>query len=517
MQNFNFNILFTSDVHGYIYPYKYSDGSKSLDGFSRIHTILNKIRNENTILIDGGDLIQGSVLTYYHSKFHNETANPMAKVLNHLNYTYNLIGNHEFNYGQQYLNNFTNSFKGTTLCNNIFKNDNTLYSPYVIHKFENGIKIAIIGTTTQHIEVWENDKNIENLSFTNAFLQTKKTVEHIKTTEEVDSIVVAYHGGFEKNLETGENLIGETGENTGYRMLKELDIDVLFTGHQHRVLCGEKFNTSYLQPGLNGSHIASVDFNFDYKNGKWVKQSIKPNLIPVGESNPSQSIMDLNIDIENETQKWLDSELGYLKNGDMLFCDPFLDRLNKHKMFDLINNIQMETSNVDISCCSLGNDVKGFNKSISMRDIISTYVYPNVLYVLSLTGKQLLEALEQNADFFSLDDKGKVEINKRFLEPKVELYNYDVYSGIDYTINLKETIGNRITNVTYQGNPIDLNKNYKVVMNNYRACGGGGFDIFLNATIVKTIEMDMIDIIANYIEKHKEIIVPENNNIHFII
>ncbi|MFV0556659.1 MAG: bifunctional metallophosphatase/5'-nucleotidase [Lactovum sp.] len=511
-ESFSFNILFTSDIHGHVYPYKYSDSSDANEGFAKVASVIQKYRTKNSLVIDAGDVIQGSVLTSYHNSFTANSLNPMVKVLNTISYDYNTLGNHDFNYGRDYLKKYTDAFNGRTLVNNIFEDGKTIYPAYHIHSFDNGPKVAIIGTTTQHIPIWEQEKNIKNLQFTNAFEETKKTLNWIRENEEVDFVVVLYHGGFEKDLETGQELIGETGENTGYLMLENLEIDILLTGHQHRLLSGTKFNTTYVQPGYKGSHLANIEINLAKKDGKWQKESIQPLLIEVGEIKADENILALNLELEKKAQKWLDIPLGHIKEGNLLFKDPLNDRLHKHKLFDFINQIQLEVSKASISCCSLGNDVKGFEENISLRDVVSTYIYPNTLYILSVSGQQLLEALEKNASFFEIKNN-KVEISSIYLNPKVELYNYDVFLGIDYTIDLKESIGQRVKDVTYQKQEINPKQHYELVMNNYRACGGGGFDMFLNAEIVRTIEMNMADIIADYIKKHQEISIPEYDNL----
>lgn len=295
-------------------------------------------------------------------------------------------------------------------------------------------------------------------------------------------------------------------------MLKSLDIDVLLTGHQHRQLSGTINNTTFIQTGMNGSHLGVVNIWFELINNKWNIISRESELLSVTNIEASDNILKLNEELESETQKWLDSELGRLSSGDCLITDNLKDRLNKHPMVELINKVQIDASGVDISCTALGNTVKGFKEIITMRDVISTYIYPNTLVVLEVSGKDLVKALEKTAEFFVIVDR-KIAINKDFTEPKLELYNYDMYDGINYTIDISKPFGSRISNVTYKNENISLEKRYQVVMNNYRAAGGGKYDMYANAKVIKTVERDMVDIIADYIKMKKVIELGNINNI----
>ena len=173
----------------------------------------------------------------------------------------------------------------------------------------------------------------------------------------------------------------------------------------------------------------------------------------------------------------------------------------------------MEASGVDISVTSLlSNESKGFSSTITMRDIVSNYVFPNTLEVLELSGSDILEALEKNASYFMVASEGNLEVNPAYEYPKPQHFNYDMWEGIDYTIRVSNPIGSRIENVTYKGMTLDPDKTYQVVMNNYRASGGGDFYMFKGKPVVKEIQQDMVELISRYIEKHRTIQPTVTNN-----
>ena len=499
MKKFNITICHTSDMHGYVMPYTYANNEPAETGMSKIASLTNKI--ENKIMIDTGDLLQGSALATYIAN-NRENISPFSQILNDMNYDYFIPGNHDFNYGDDYLYGLTDNLNATVLSANIYKN-NRVFKPYEIIEFDD-LKIAIIGLTTHYIPNWENPKNIEGYTFKH---ELEELDSILKELPEVDYKIVAYHGGFNKDLETDELNPNETGENSGSDMF-DRDINCLLTGHQHQRVAGVKNGVVYSQPGCNGNQFNQIELKFYYDNGWKVNESIKQ--VVVGE-NFEQSITDIVKTEEKKTQEWLDVPIGTLKDGDCLITDPLEARLNKSPLVTLINQAQLELTKADISCTSLGNDVKGFNQSITTRDIVSTYIYPNTLVVLEVSGHVLKEALEKNAEFFTYN--GSIKISDNYMYPKKELYNYDMFDGIEYSINLSNPIGERVTSITKNNEPLDLDNNYSLVMNNYRAAGGGNFTMFKNAKTLQTIEKDMVEILCDYISKEKVVSLNTENNI----
>jgi len=517
-KTFNLRILQTSDVHGYVYPRSYSTNKQMDIGLAQISTLLNRYRTENTILIDTGDTIQGSPLTYHHAKENITKQNPLSKVYNYLNYDYVTIGNHEFNYGLPYLENYLNYLNAKIINSNIINKDTSspLYGKeYEIVNFNNGPTVALIGATTHYIPNWEQPKNIEGITFNDAFEAIKKTVAFVKKHENPDFIIVSYHGGFERDLETHELSMDDTGENQGFKILKELDdIDLLLTGHQHRTLTGKLFNTYYTQPALNGTGLGLVDIIFSFKDSTWSYEVNKIDILNTHNVLPDEELLNIITTDEEATQLFLDTPIGKTKN-DLLITDQLQARLKKHPLISFINQVQLEYSHADISSCSLGNDVSGFRKDITIRDVIGTYVFPNSLVVKEVPGKTLLMALEKTAEFFEIKNN-KVIFNPKFNTPKLQLYAYDMYDNINYTIDLREPHSHRIKNVTFNNQPLDLNKTYNIVMNNYRAAGGGDYLFFKQCKTVKDIQIDVIELLINYIYDKKEITIKATDNIKII-
>ena len=228
----------TTDVHGYILTTNFLEYKPW--GFAKVVEYIENQKDENKLLIDSGDFIQGSPLTYYVSK-NKYSSHPIIELLNIANYNIFTIGNHEFNFSKSYLEDALSSFKGDVLNANI-KGLDIDSKPYKIYDYE-GVKICILGLTTKYIPNWEEPENIKGLEFLDPIEVYRLYEKEMK--EQSDFIIVNYHGGFEKDLENHTEPTEElTGENQGSELLNTFDsIDILLTGHQHRGFIKETKNT----------------------------------------------------------------------------------------------------------------------------------------------------------------------------------------------------------------------------------------------------------------------------------
>ena len=215
---------------------------------------------------------------------------------------------------------------------------------------------------------------------------------------------------------------------------------------------------------------------------------------------------------EAKTQLWLDQPIGKL-TGDMLVKDPMQIRTEDNALIEFINKVQMELSGAQISNTALFDNVSpGFPTDITMRDIVSNYIYPNTLKVIRISGQDIKDALEQSAEYFELAENGDLKVSKAFMEPKPAHYNYDMWEGISYTFNISRPVGNRVVQLDFEGEPINLEASFDVVMNNYRAAGGGNYAMFQNKPVIKDIPTDVAELLAGYIMERGTIEASVNHN-----
>lgn len=518
-QKIDLTILATSDLHGNVLPHNYGNNRMNEIGLAKVGTLIQKEQNHNehTILIDNGDLIQGTPLVYYHANFENHSPNPMINLLNLLKYDVGVFGNHEFNFGKDYLKKAIDESKFPWLSANIL-NESTGKpfggKPYLIKEIGPGIKVGILGLTTHYIPKWEKPEHISDLTFTEAINTAKKWVNVLRTVEKVDLLIVAYHGGFERELSSGEPTEQLTGENQAYRICTEIEgVDVLITGHQHRSIAGSLLNgVAIVQPGSQGSALGKVQITLKHTETDWKVINKSSALLSVNSVEPDSNIMSVIAPLERKTQQWLNKPVGKIK-GEMRVKDPMDIRIQDNPLIEFFNKVQMDATNADISCTSLfNNESPGLPELVTMRDIVANYIYPNTLKVIRLSGQDIKDALEKSASYFDQFDGDSIKVNPEFVTPKPKHYDYDMWEGIEYIINVSRPIGKRITKLNYKDLPIDLNEKYNVVMNNYRASGGGDFTMFRNKPVILEVQVDVSELIAEYIKENGIVESIINNN-----
>lgn len=520
-QNMTITVLETSDIHGHIMPIQYANHKPTETGLAKIATLIRQERRKAgpLLVIDNGDLIQGTPLAYHHARLNRSEPHPMIQCLNELGYDAAVVGNHEFNYGMDLLRKAVGESAFPWLSANIvndYDGQPFLGKPYVIREFENHLKVAVLGLTTPYIPNWEKAEHIAGLKFESATEAARRWVRHLREEEGADIVIVSYHGGFERHLDTGEPTEPQTGENEGYALCCDVEgIDLLLTGHQHRSISGKRVcGVPVIQPGSAGAWLGKVTLTVARQaDGSWrVTDAVTELLSPEGVE-PDTAVLALAEPHERLTQTWLDQPIGRL-TGDMRVLDPMQARLEEHPLIEFINKVQMELSGAKISNTALFDNVSpGFPENITMRDIVSNYIYPNTLQVIRVKGRDIKAALEQSAGYFATyNGEGDIQVSPAFSDPKPQHYNYDMWEGIEYKLNISRPVGSRVEELRYEGQPLDLDADFDVVMNNYRAAGGGNYTMFQGKPVVKDIPTDMAELIAGYIMERGTIEATLNRN-----
>ena len=507
-------ILSTSDVHGFVYPTDFSSRDNRTElGLLKAGSYIKQTKenakdDETVVAIENGDLIQGSPLTSYLAD-HSDHQSFLSLITRKIGYDAGILGNHEFNYGFNYIKNSEADRNYPILAANI---DGAIAAgiadqPYQIIE-KNGIKIAILGLTTAFIPNWELAKNIPGLTFNSILPIAKQLVPELR--KQADVVIVSYHGGIEADPETGEPTEKYTVENEGARLLNEVPgIDALVTGHQHRELATKINGVPLTQPGLHGTNVGEITLQLDNDNHVISSESqlidtapikIDPDLMP-------------NPELEETVQDWLDQPMGTVTGADMRITSPMEARLHGHPYLELINQVQMDALGADIASTALFNDdLDGYGRNVSMREIINNYPYPNLAFLEKVTGKDLKAALERCASFFTLQN-GEIGISTEFTKPKLQMFNYDFYSGIDYEFDLTKLVGHRVTKLIYHDKPVTDDQSLLVAMNNYRGIGGGEYSMFGSDKLVKQTSDSIQNLTIEYLKHHDPYQAIQPNNL----
>jgi len=503
------SIRFTSDTHGYLYPTNYADTQPRPMGLMRL---ANDFPHDgNTLIIDGGDTIQGSPLTNLYGRMTEEEkaqclsdnrygTHPIAAMMNLAGYHFVTLGNHDFNYGVDALAAYLNNLDALCLCCNIRDKEGKLpIAPYAVHQLETGLRVGLVGACTHYVSRWENPETTAKLVIEEPVPAAKRALEAVKPL--CDVTVMIYHGGFECDLATGK-LLTDSHENEACRICTELDFDFVLTGHQHMRVDGTRFGNSHLvQPGYRAPHACSVTVAVHEDGSK----TIRSEIVPAGDTS-LPGAEKLLAPLEARVQKWLDTPAGQL-DIPLTGGDHLTQAVCGSPLANFINTVQLAASGAQLSACSLPNEFKGLPTTVTVRDVVSTYIYTNTLVVLEMNRAGLKRYLERSAQYFDHDAQGRLCIADVFLRPKVEHYNYDYISGIDYVIDVRRPWGERVTSILLGGREMTEEETVTVCVNSYRACGSGGYEFITEEKVVADIQTDVADAMIEYIVGHPQITV----------
>ncbi len=521
------DLLVVSDIHGRFI----SKGDQANDnhqvGLDRFANYLKNIRelNPNVFVINNGDAIQGSPLVDLHNFRSSKSISndhPLNVVQNYLNVDCFVPGNHEFNFGFDYLKQVHAGSNATWLAANIYyhNSDNLVFEPYKI--FQSGdIKIGVIGVVTDFVSKWESKQTIAGLEFRNAVTACRAYIPIVKS--QCDFLIVSYHGGLKRNPENGEIWsIGETTENQGIEIWESGDdIDLLITGHQHRQLLfkpRQKNRAVLLQPSCFSKHWAHIRLTKHSHPASDTNLTIdtSPGIVAAEETDPDGEIKNLLKHHLVQIEKILTTPVGSVDQS-FLIHDPMKDVwLNKHPLIQWINQLMCRCAKVDISAIPLLNPkLKGLSGNVTIEDILSFFFFQDAVCAIEITGHILKKALEKSAGFFQLqpgkNGENVISINPNWRKARVLSYNYDMWEGIEYEFDIRRPIGKRLVFVKRNGRPIDNEEKLRIAVTSYRS-GGAFYDMLSPEFIVKEFPDRITDLMIRDLREKKQLSISPTQN-----
>lgn len=504
-------ILETSDMHGVVSPYDYATDSAQDTGLLKAYTVIKEEREKDPslLLVDCGDTLQDNMI----QEFRFDDPNPMISAMNYIGYDAWELGNHEFNFEFEALEKAMGQFKGTVLAANIYKADGTRFTnPYLI-KEVNGVRVAIFGLEAPNIPAWEgaNPEHYDYMTFTNPLEETEKVLKELEGKADLIICLAHYGEGGEYDSEGMDAVAEKYGDK----------IDAFLLGHAHSTLNKTLNGAVMLEPGSKASGVGKVTFTLERNlNGSWTVVEKKGEIIPVSKQN-------LAVDKDFEAfVKPLDEASKEMSNSVIgQVGEDFLPSLywndiygiptavvQDTAMIDLINNIQLKETGADVAFTALFDQKSNLEKGdFKKRDGVKIYKYDNTLFAVKMTGKELKDLMEVRAGgFFNQSTPGDVTMS---FDPNFRLYNYDMYQGVEYQIDISKPYGERIVNLTFHGEPLKDDQELVVAMNNYRygTLKQNGQISSDPEAVVYDSGLALRDLISDYV-KEQGTIMPECDN-----
>lgn len=482
-------IVETSDVHGNFYPYDFIRRQPASGSLARVQAFVRQERQrygDNLILLDNGDILQGQPSAYYYNYMDTVSPHLTAEMQNYMDYDAGTVGNHDIETGRAVFDRWAADCRFPVLGANVIDRSTGRphFKPYVMLERE-GVRIAILGMITPAIPMWLSENLWPGLSFEDMEATARRWMPVIREQEKPDLIIGLFHAGKKAVL-----MGGKYRDNASVEVACNVPgFDVVLAGHDHARACFQVANADgdsvwVVNPANNAVTVGDVEVTLTLQDGKVTGKRVESRLTDVGALEPDRDFM-VHFSAQYDTiQAFVSKKIGRFTRS--ISTRPAY--FGPSAFVDLIHRLQLEIGQAEISLAApLSFDARIEEGDICVSDMFNLYKYENMLYTMSLSGKEIRGALEMSYALWTNqmqapdDDllllrepsgQGKgAEERTFFRNPS---YNFDSAAGILYTVDVTRPAGQKVTILSMaDGTPFDENRMYRVAVNSYRGNGGG--------------------------------------------
>ena len=568
-QEVDVRILATTDLHTNLVNYDYyQDKPAENVGLAKTAVLIEEAKkeNSNTLLVDNGDTIQGTPLGTYKAIVNpvkEGEQHPMYAALQKLGFEAGTLGNHEFNYGLDYLKRVIDTAGMPIVNANVVdpKTGAYVYDPYkIISKTfvdKNGrkttVKIGVTGIVPPQILSWDKANLEGKIQVNDSVEAIQKIIPEMRKAGADITLVLSHSGIGDDKYEKGE-------ENEGYQIASLPGVDAVVTGHSHAEFPSgngtgfyEKYagvdgvngkinGTPVTMAGKYGDHLGIIDLNLVYKNGKWTVANSKGSIrkIHTKSKDADERIKEIAKTAHEGTIQYVRQQVGTTTAP----ITSYFALVKDDPSVQIVNNAQIWYAKKELAGTPEGNlpilsaaapfkagtrgDATAYTDipagPIAIKNVADLYLYDNVTAILKVTGAQLKEWLEMSAGQFNTIDPTKKEA-QQLINPSYRTYNFDVIDGVTYEYDVTQPNkydregklihpdASRVRNLKYQGNDVRPDQEFIVVTNNYRA--NGKFPGVRDASLNRLLGLENRQVIINYILDVKNINPSADKNWHF--
>ncbi len=533
-------ILETTDVHMNLLSYDYyQDKVTDQYGLARSITLIKAARAEapNSLLFDNGDLLQGSPMGDFVAKIQPLKAgqiHPAYKVMNQLGYDAGNLGNHEFNFGLEFLKRSIAGANFPYVNANIYLDDKSksgneahAFTPYLLLDRKvvdaqgqtHTLRVGVIGFVPPQIMQWDK-ANLEGRVIARDMVEVAKKYVPEMRAKGAQLVIAIPHSGFEK----GD--VGQFAENAVSKLAEVAGVDAILFGHSHAEFPSKAFasypkvdvergtinGVAAVMPGRWGDHLGVIDLTLDNSSGAWRVMGSQSTIRPIFDRVAKRSVAEADALVDKAIAEEHAQTLAYVRGKVAFSSAPiysYFALVEDDPSVQIVSNAQIAyvkramagTDYEKYPVLSAAAPFKSGGRQgwsyytdipagpLAIKNVADLYIYPNTLKAMLLTGAQVQEWLEMSAGQFNqiklLTEGGAVQ--QALINDAFPSYNFDTIDGVTYELDLTQppkyavngsvvaAQANRVKNLKFQGQPIKVDGKFMVATNNYRAFGGGNF------------------------------------------
>jgi 2',3'-cyclic-nucleotide 2'-phosphodiesterase/3'-nucleotidase/5'-nucleotidase len=498
-ESFDLVVAATTDAHGRVRGWNYETNRPDpARGLTRAATIVDSLRHAepgHVVLLDAGDLLQGNSFTYVAARVAAADAPiPVVTAMNAMHYDAAAIGNHEFNYGLPYLRRAVRQANFPFLATNVYlTNGEHAFTSWAMVQ-RGGAKIGIVGATTPGSMVWDRDNLAGQVVIRDVVPEVKSAVEDVRSAG-ADVVLVTVHSGLGEPSSYDTVTTHVPSENVAARIAREVPgIDLVLFGHSHREVADTVINGVLLmQPKNWATSVAIAHLGLQRDDGKWRVTGKHSSIVQAAGHAEDSTVVAATDAAHRATVAWVTTPIGRTP----VSWSADSARVADTPLIDFINEVERRAAGTDLaSTAAFSLDASLPAGPITAARMQALYPYDNTLRAVRISGAQLRAYLEQSARYYVTSSNGQVSI-----DPEFPGFNFDIVSGVDYTLDLSKPADQRVTKLEFKGRPVAATDSFTLALNNYRQTGGGGYSMLSGAPVVYDKQQDIRQLLIDEVRR----------------
>ncbi|WP_336922351.1 bifunctional metallophosphatase/5'-nucleotidase [Aquipuribacter sp. SD81] len=524
-------VLATTDLHGRVQDWDYfrnapySERSGDATGLARVASVVESVRAEQgedrVLVVDNGDFLQGTPLTYFYAKQQPVTEtgleHPMAAAYDAIGYDAQVVGNHEYNYGLDLLQAYEDDVEHPVLGANVVdaETGEPYHAPYTLKRVSvrghKPVTVGIIGLTTPGSAIWDKGNVEGRVEFRDMVETAREWVPVVDARADV--VVVLSHAGVGGGSSYGPELPPENPSDVVARTVP--GIDMMVVGHTHRdapsqVVVNEVTGEEVLltQPYRWGATVSRVDISLEKVRGRWDVVAKDATAIRTKDYPEHPAVLAATDEYHSTAVEYVNQVVATSSEE----LSAVTSRYEDTAILDFIQQVQTETVEAALEGTPYADTpvlsiAAPFSREavfpageVTIRDIAGLYIYDNTLEAVEMTGAQLRDYLEYSARYFEqVPATGDVDPESITNAGGTPDYNYDQLAGVEYDLDVSRPAGQRVTRLVHpDGTPVADDDVFVVAVNNYRRSGGGNFPHVSTAPVVYNEQQEIRQLLIEW-------------------